>query len=512
MTLWQTSLTCRLAVWLCNVYEDSTVHRILAALGRWCNGQIEGSRVLRPLCREGVVARAWRESLLCRCLSTLVNLPGTLLHKWYQAWNVTFEDSFFARLAFDMGDNAAIAQFWCIALLWCIPYERWNNVYSFLTGILLLLLFYAGAMRTGRRLDVARIGFYPLVMIASAVLAVVFSYAPALSGRFLLYHVSAALLVVDTVSTVRSSDDLKRLCAGAAVCVGVTGACGIVQRLQGVEVNASYVDLKVNAGMPGRVYSVFDNPNTFAQVLLLLLPLVLALFLTAKRWQWKIIAAGIFCIGGVAMAMTYSRASWVGLACTMAVFVFLWKPKLIPAFALLCLLAIPFLPATVLNRILTITNTADSSTSSRVSLYRAAIEVIRRSPLTGAGLGTAATQEYIREFNLYHDKAPFVHAHNFYLEVWIQMGLMGVVGFVGSMLWNIKNAARAARHSGPSAARTIAVAAASALCGTMVCGLADFLWNYPRVLCIFWFTFAMAIAAVKVCTQEAERDGDVSDR
>ena len=32
----------------------------------------------------------------------------------------------------------------------------------------------------------------------------------------------------------------------------------------------------------------------------------------------------------------------------------------------------------------------------------------------------------------------------------------------------------------------------------------DFLWNYPRVLVIFWFTFAMAIAGVKVCTEEAK--------
>ena len=102
MTLWQTSLTYRVWVWLCNVYEDSALHRILAAVGRWCSEQIEDSRVLRPLCREGAVARAWRESLLCRLLSVLVNLPGTLLHAWYKAWNLTFEDSFFARLAFDM--------------------------------------------------------------------------------------------------------------------------------------------------------------------------------------------------------------------------------------------------------------------------------------------------------------------------------------------------------------------------------------------------------------------------
>ena len=267
MTLWQTSLTYQIWVWLCDVYEDSTLHRFLAAAGRWCSGQVEESRILRPLCREGIAARSWRDSFLCRVLSALVNLPGTLLHAWYKAWNLTFEDSFFARLAFDMGDSASIAQFWCIAALWCIPYERWNNAYSFMTGVLLLLLFYAGAMRTGRRLDVARIGFYPALMLAAVTLAVTFSYAPGLSARFLIYHVSAALLVVITVSAVRNGEDLKRLCAGAAVCVGATGAYGIVQRIQGVKVNPSYVDLKVNAGMPGRVYSIFDNPNTFAQVL-----------------------------------------------------------------------------------------------------------------------------------------------------------------------------------------------------------------------------------------------------
>ena len=60
MTLWQTSLTYQIWVWLCDVYEDSTLHRFLAAAGRWCSGQIEESRILRPLCREGIVARSWK--------------------------------------------------------------------------------------------------------------------------------------------------------------------------------------------------------------------------------------------------------------------------------------------------------------------------------------------------------------------------------------------------------------------------------------------------------------------
>ena len=115
-------------------------------------------------------------------------------------------------------------------------------------------------------------------------------------------------------------------------------------------------------------------------------------------------------------------------------------------------------------------------------------------------------QDYIRDFNLYHAEAPFVHAHNFYLQVWIEAGLLGFLGFVGSMLWNIKKAAHTVRHCAPSAARTITCAGASALCGAMVCGLADYLWNYPRVMCMFWFVFAMTIAGARLCLESSRQE------
>ena len=500
MTLLRESYLYHIWMTLLSIYDDSMVHRVLAVVGSWCSRQIDESRVLRVLCREGMVARAWPESCLCRLLTWLVNLPGSLLHRLYGTLQATFEDSFFARLAFSMGEQTAVAQSWLIMLLWGIPFSHWNNAYSLMGFAMLLVLFHAGAMhQRNMRLDLANIGFYPLILFAAMFLGVLLSYAPSLSLRFLFYHISAALCVLVTVSAVRTEEDLKRLAAGGAVCVAVSGAYGVLQRIQGIEVNASYVDLKVNAGMPGRVYSFFDNPNTFAEVLILLLPLVLALILCSRHLISRLIACGIFAVGVAALGMTYSRASWVGIACAMVVMVFLWRPKLIPAFVLLCCVAIPFLPSTIWNRILTIANPADSSTSSRIPLYQAALEVIRNRPITGAGLGTAATQRYIADYNLYHAEAPFVHSHNFYLEVWIQAGLLGVVGFVSSMLWNIKRTAHAVRHCESSAARTIACAAASAMCGSMVCGLADYLWNYPRVMCIFWFVFAMALAGTKVC-------------
>ena len=273
MTLLRESFLYHLWMSLCSVYEDSAVCRTLNALGSWCNRQIDGSLVLHVLCREGAVARAWPESLLCRLLTFLVNLPGWLLHKLYTVLQATFDNSFFAGLAFEIGNQTAIAQSWLIMLLWVIPFSHWNNAYSLMGFAALVVLFYAGAMKNRSfKLDLPNVGFYPVVLLGAMFLGVVFSYAPSLSFRFLIYHISAALCVLVTVSAVRHGEDLKRLAAGGAVCVAVSGLYGIYQRIQGVEVNESYVDVKLNAGMPGRVYSFFDNPNTFAEVLILLLP------------------------------------------------------------------------------------------------------------------------------------------------------------------------------------------------------------------------------------------------
>ena len=371
----------------------------------------------------------------------------------------------------------------------------------------LLVLFHAGAMHTRSfRLDVRSIGFYPLVLFGSMFLAVAFSYAPSLSLRFLVYHISAAMCVLVTVSAVRCTEDLKRLVAGGGFCVLVSSLYGVYQRIQGVEVNESYVDLTVNEGMPGRVESFFDNPNTFAEVLILLLPLVLALILCSRRPFSRLVACGVFAVGIVALGMTYSRASWVGLAFAAVVFVVLWNRKLIPFGILAALVVLAILPDTVFNRILTIFNTSDTSTNSRFPLYQAAGEFLQQRPVLGAGLGSDAVRQAIGDLNLFHGKDHFVHCHNIYLQVWCETGLVGVISFVGGILWTFKKGCRAvARATCDPVVRMTILGGAAALMGTMVCGLADYIWNYPRVMLIFWFVCALTLAGIRLA---ARQDGE----
>ena len=506
MTLLNESRLYQLLLLLRAVYLDSGLHRLVLRLGAWCDLQIGGSAVLRPLRREGAVARSWPDSLACRILVWTVDLPGRLLRGLCLLLEGVFMDSAFARLAFRLGDETAVAESWLILLLWTIPYERWNNAYTLMAFLALLVLFHAGAMgRDGRHLDVTRIGFFPVLFFGAVVLSAASSLTRDASVRFLVYHVSAALCVLVTVSALRSIEDLKRLAASASVCVAVTSSYGVFQRIQGIEVNPFIVDLELdlNAGMPGRIYSIFDNSNAFAEVLILLLPLTLALALCSSRRLLRLLAAGIFCLGITALGMTYSRASWIGFACAMIVMILLLAPRLLPLFLVLCCLAVPFLPSSIWNRILTIGDLSDSSTASRFPLYRAALRTIRARPLSGAGLGSAALQRYVKLHRLYRAPAPFVHTHSIYLQVWAEMGILGVTGLVGSLLWGIKRAAHAVRHCGSPAARAVTAAACAALCGAMVCGTADYLWSYPRVMCIFWFVFAVAVGGAKLCGESA---------
>ena len=492
-------------------YEGSGVCRLLRGLSRTWTRWFHGSALMNLVVRDGIFPKAWRDSFFCALGETLINLPAAILHWIYRKGKPLFENSFFAQLGFAMGAQTPTAIGWLMLAVMLFPYEHWDNRYSLMGFLLMALLFLAGGMRNrSLRVDLKSIGPYALIFAGAVCLSWPVSYSSTLSMRFLFFHLTAMLCVGVTVSAVEHVDNLKRLAGFAVLALFGVSAYGVVQRIQGVEINYSYVDPLLNEGMPGRVFSVFENPNAFAEVLVMLLPLAAALVLCSCSWWGRLGALCAAGVGAIALGMTYSRASWIGAAVAAAVFVFLWNRKLIPGFLLLGLCAIPFLPDTIFNRVLTIFNLKDSSTSSRFPLYAAALEMIQTRPVRGAGLGTDAVRLAIKDMNLYHGIAPFVHSHNLYLQIWLETGLLGVISYLAAMLSGLKSAAKACKLHCPREVRLITIGAAAAVAGILVDCLADYLWNYPRVMVIFWFLFAILLSGVKLARrygQKAETGG-----
>ena len=491
---------------LCGWYQGSGLRVLLRGISALWTRWFHGSALMCLLVREGVLPRAWRAGFFCRLGETLLNLPAALLHWVYRKGKPLFDHSFFSQLAFAMGEQTPSAIGWLMLVIMVIPYEQWDNRYSLIGFALMFLLFLAGGMRSrALRLDLKSVGPYPVIFAGAVVLSWVVSYSSILSQRFLFFHITCMLCVIVTVSAVERTGDLVRLAGFASFAMFCTSAYGVIQRIQGVEINYSYVVICVNAGVPGRVYSVFDHPNAFGEVLVMLLPLAVALVI-ASRSRWGKLAA--LCAAGtgvIALGMTYNRASWIGGVAAAGVFVFLWHRKLIPGLLLLGICALPVLPDTIFNRILTIFNLKDTSTSSRFPLYAAALEMIKTRPIRGAGLGTDVVRLAIKDMNLYHGAAPFVHAHNLYLQIWLETGLIGLLSYLAAMISALKAAAEACKLRCPQEARLITIGAAAAVAGILVDCLADYLWNYPRVMVVFWFLFAILLSGVKLARRAAQR-------
>lgn len=508
METMRSSVLCRalapLWFFLCSSYENSVLGRLIRGIARGLKNWCAGSAILGFLAREGALTRSWRESLLCRILMLLVNLPTRILQWIYGKLRGVFEGSVFADLALSVAEQVPYLVGWVMLAVMVIPYEKWSNGYSYAAFLFCAFLaVFAGMRREKWRLDVKSLGPWLVAFFGMVFVAWVLSAYRAKSVRYIPYYLTCMLCVLVLVSCVERKEQLQRLLGQCSLALLVLGVVGIVQRIMGVEVNASYVDVTLNAGMPGRVYGFYDNPNAFAQVLLLLLPLAVGYLLCTRSWMGRLVGLLAIGAGAASMAMTYSRATWLGLVLAAVVFVLLWNRKLIPAGIVVGLLGLALLPDTVFHRIMTIFNASDTSTTSRFPLYQAAGEFLKLHPLTGAGLGTDAVRAAVKDMNLFHGKDLFVHCHNIYLQIWCEMGIVGLIAFVGGILWSVKEGARAVlkgRCSQP--VRLAVIGGVSALMGALLCGMADYLWNYPRVMLIFWFVCGILLAAVRLAGRE----------
>ena len=180
-------------------------------------------------------------------------------------------------------------------LMLVVDHDNWNNAYTLLCMYGVMMLFLAGCMaRPKHRLDLDKIGPYYTLFMAFVCYAFLTSLGTdfssglvsgvtgSLSWRFFVFHAIAFLITVLTVSSVQKVEQLQLVLVISLFGLTVSALYGCYQGYIGVEVVPSQQDLILNAGMPGRVYSFFDNPNNFGEILIMLMPFLLALLLNAR--------------------------------------------------------------------------------------------------------------------------------------------------------------------------------------------------------------------------------------
>lgn len=189
------------------------------------------------------------------------------------------------------------------------------------------------------------------------------------------------------------------------------------------------------ADLPGRfvrMTSSFGSPNDLAAFLLIGVPLAFVRWVELRVWSPRsIVALTALAFLTIALAMTLSRAAVLALAVAATIHVLRYRPK-----ALCAVMAglVGFFVSTpfIFEMLIKSLRMGDITVSERVRIWETTWAMIRAHPLIGNGVNT-----YYALFPVFApaDESYRGYAHNSYLQMWAEIGLIGTLTFITAIAW-----------------------------------------------------------------------------
>ena len=269
-----------------------------------------------------------------------------------------------------------------------------------------------------------------------------------------------------------------------------------------------------------RLTGPYGNPNGYAQVLIVLVPLALDRLWHEKTLRFRLLAGYALAVCVLTIFFTYSRNGFITLIFTVGFFFVMRRPSFVPLVISIALgvILLQFLPASYIQRITTLFQFSSNSTSrvsdqsflGRISENVAAWRMFQDHPLFGVGLDNFQIkyQTYSRQIGLDSRRDPRSPA-SFYLELLSEQGLVGFSIFMAFMFVVFRGLWRA-RHIfqflGMKSLEYMSLAFMSGLAGYMVFYVSK---NsaYPNV---FWILVGIALSIAQIAENSANSKGSLS--
>ncbi|WP_054251546.1 O-antigen ligase family protein [Neofamilia massiliensis] len=319
------------------------------------------------------------------------------------------------------------------------------------------------------------------------------------SLRDLFLHACGLLYLFVLVNSIKTKEDLNAFVTMLIFTVSIVALIGLLQVFTGVEISREWLDVENNPDIQVRVYSVFGNPNTLAEYLVFFTPLTISMFWHTKNLKKKIVFGLSSAVMMLTLVYTMSRGGWIGIAMAALVFCLLVDKRLLLLSIPLIFGALAFLPPTILNRILSIGNFADTSNAHRFNIWAITKDLIRDHKVAGVGFGYMPFKEvyetYSRTINSYH-------AHNTFLETISELGYLGFSVFISMLLtfvfYPISALVKSHKTGEDSFYKYIGVGVSAGLVGVFTHGLVENILYLPKIILAFWTLVALGATAINV--------------
>ena len=229
-----------------------------------------------------------------------------------------------------------------------------------------------------------------------------------------------------------------------------------------------------------RVFAVFFSPNAFAGFLIMTLPLVCSIKYIQKNTKFfSKFTLFLIILLTINLLMTQSISAIFSLTLSFCLILLIKKFKKTNLFIGiifgLIMIAIVFYIRNKTNKTFIMPL---FSIEKRIEYYKEALSMIKQHLFFGIGLG-----------NFKGKHSLFVH--NSYLQIWIELGILGIISYVGIIFMSIKNVIK--RISGEQQTN-IYIPLFCALLAFTIHNLIDFTFFLPEVSWLWWVIIALIIS------------------
>ena len=242
---------------------------------------------------------------------------------------------------------------------------------------------------------------------------------------------------------------------------------------------------------PGRVASTFMNENYYGMLIEFVVLIALFLWFRTKKTNGRIFYTGVIILNLAALWLCQTRMSFVIVGITVFIFLFFHARRV--SYAILGVITVIGVVLVFHPTFLPRFNTISSYLDYRLGIWEVAIEAIPNSLLLGRGY-----YSYCHVWTLVaNPEFAALHAHNLYIEVLLNFGIVGTVFLSTYCAIQISRSLKNCKSSGNQTEATLIICM---VCAILVHNLADTTVFWPQT----GFFAVLLLASPSVYIQEKE--------
>lgn len=346
----------------------------------------------------------------------------------------------------------------------------------------------------------------PLVLF---LLAATFSliYSPLSNNAFGLwkaYFFEPVFFFLILINVVRRREEILGVITSAAIGASGLSLVAIYQKFSGWHVPEPWTGLAVR-----RVTSFFEYPNALALYLVPLVVIFIGLLLYRQKLalnKWQTLVLGLAVLTGLpAIIFTKSEGAMLGLVIAV-IFLAIAHPKrkiLIPGLVVLGAIA----SAVIFSRpewrssFWLAATWQENSSQVRLALWYGTLRLLAAHPILGSGL--AGFPALYDQYRLARHTELLLYPHNVFLNFWTEIGLLGLLAFLGLLKEFFSLVRKIFRQEKFSPTGVISLSLAAGMIALLVHGLVDVPYFKNDLSVEFWLIIGLLLATSQMATGDA---------